>query len=183
MQEPLCERIVVKCFESALTLKYALPEDHQPLMEIYPSKTFRGFSGEYWKSNKIPDLVILVKNDKNIMAPRIILEVGLSESYEHLEKSAKLWLEGMPGVREYILIKIHETPRYKSPSINNKDFPPIRKINELAFESKSTFGPVIYKGLQWAGEISAAFCEIWTLDPLTRRATKSGKRTVYYHYS
>lgn len=183
MPGPLHERIVVECFRRAMTLQHALPEDHQPQMEIYPSKTFIGFSGEYWKSVKIPDLVILVKNDKNIMAPRIIFEVGLSESYRHMVQSAKLWLEGMQGVQEYILIKIHETPGYKSPSISNKDFPPIQEINELAFESKSTFGPVVYKGLQWAGEVPAAFCEIWTLDPLTRRATKSGKRMVYYCYS
>lgn len=177
----LHDHIVAACYDRATALNHALPEDHQPRMEIYTSSTFIGFSGEYQETVKIPDLVILAKDDKNIMVPRIIFEVGLSESYEHLIQSAKLWLEGMPGVQEYILIKIDETPRYKSPLINNEDFPPIQEINELAFESESTFGPVVYKGLRWTGEISTAFYEIWTLDPLTRRATKSGKRMVYYY--
>lgn len=178
---PLHESIVAECAKRVTVLQLALPDDHQPRMEIYPSRTFNGFSGKYWKTVKIPDLVILAKDDKNIMVPRIIFEVGTSESYKHLKQSAKLWLEGMPGVQEYILIKIYETPRYKSPSINNKDFPPTKEINELSFESKGTFGPVVYKSLRWTGEISAAFYEIWTLNPLTGRATKSGKRMVYYY--
>lgn len=148
---PVHEGIVVECCDRARALRDALPEDHQRGIKIYPSRSFIGFSGEYQKSVKIPDLVILVEDDKNIKVPRIIFEVGLSEPYQHLVQSARLWLEGMPGVQEYILIKILETPRYKSPSINNKDFPPIQEINEHAFERKSTFGPVIYKDIQWTG--------------------------------
>lgn len=177
----LHEHNVAACYGRATALNHALPEDRQPWMEIYSSSTFTDFSGEYWATVKIPDLVILAKDDKNIMVPRVIFEVGISESYKHLIQSAKLSLEGMPGVQEYILIKIDETPRYKSPSINNEDFPPIQEIKELAFESKNTLGPVVYKDLRWTGEISAAFYEIWTLDPLTRRATKGGKRMVYYY--
>lgn len=180
---PVHEGIVLECCDRARVFRDALPENHQRGVKFYPSRSIIGFSGEYQESVKIPDLVILVEDEKNIKVPRIIFEVGLSESYEHLVQSAKLWLEGMPGVQEYILIKILEAPRYKSPSIKSRDFPPIQEINEPAFERKSTFGPVVYNGIKWTGEISAAFFEIWTLDPLTRRATQSGKRMVYSYYS
>lgn len=39
------------------------------LMEIYPSKTFIKFSGEYWEPAKIPHLMILAKDNKAIMVP------------------------------------------------------------------------------------------------------------------
>lgn len=178
---PLHEYIIDECSKCARLLQTALPKDYQPWIKILTSNTFQGFYGEYWKTEKIPDLVILAKDNKKKMVPRIIFEVGLSESYNHLKQSAKLWLEGMPEVQEYILIKIYETPQYKFPSINNKDFPPPNQINELAFKSKSELGPVVYKGLQWTGKVSAAFCEIWALDPLTGLAIKSGKRIVCYY--
>ena len=112
----------------------------------------------------------------------MVFEIGISESYNHLEQSAKLWLEGMPGVQQYILMKIHETPAYSSPSVDGIDSPAFDQIVPSAFQSESKFGPVVYKGLSWTGTISTAFLEVWTLDPLTRLATKSGTRIVR-HYS
>lgn len=81
------------------------------------------FSGAYSDSCKAPDLIPLAQDDDNNMIPRIVLEIGTSESYNHLKQSAKIWLEGEPGVRECILVKIYENPPYHSPSIDNKDFP------------------------------------------------------------
>lgn len=99
---PLHEHIVAACYDRATAVNHALSEDHQPLMEIYSSSTFTGFSGEYQATVKIADLVILEEDDKNIMVPRIIFEIGLSESHKHFMQGAKLWLEGMPGVQKYI---------------------------------------------------------------------------------
>ena len=53
---------------------------------------------------------------------------------------------------------------------------------ESAFKSENESSPVVCKDLRWTGNISTAFYEIWTLDSLTRLATKSGKRTRP-HYS
>lgn len=80
--------------------------------------------------------------------------------------------------KERIFVNIQETPKYKSPSIRNIDLPALDRIFPSAFSCKSEFGSVMYKGLCWTGAISTAFLEAWTIDPLTKLATQSGKRTV-----
>lgn len=39
------------------------------LMQIYPSKIFIKFSGEYWEPAKIPYLMIFAKDNKAIIVP------------------------------------------------------------------------------------------------------------------
>lgn len=161
-----------------MALRFALPKEHRSRISVELSTNFKGFNGAYSSSCKTPDVVILAKDNDNEMVPRVIFEVGTSELYNHLKQNASLWLEGMPEVRECILIKIYETPQYRSPSVDNVDFPVPNQIAKSAFKSESEFGPVVYKDLHWTGKISTAFFETWTLDPLTGLATKSGERTV-----
>ena len=127
----------------AYIFKFTTPKQYQSRISLLTSTTFRDFRGAYFTSCKIPDLAIVVNDDEERRIPRIVFEIGVSESYKHLTQSAKLWLEGMSGVREYILIKIHETPRYRSPSVDTIFFP--TPIVPSAFKSKSEFGPVVYK--------------------------------------
>ena len=164
----------------AYGFKSTTPKQYQSRILVLTSTTFQDFKGAYSASRKIPDLAIVASDDEERMIPRIVFEIGVSESYKHLTQSAKLWLEGMSGVREYILIKIHETPRYRSPSIDTIDFP--TSIAPSAFKSKSEFGPVVYKDLLWTGTITRAFLETWTLDPRTKLAVKSGERTVCHYF-
>ena len=175
---PLHEQLVEECLIKAMELRSALPKEYRSRISVRPSTTFKAFSGAYSGSRKIPDLVILAQDDNNRMIPRVVFEIGTSESYNHLKQSARLWLEGMPEIREYILIKIFETPQYRSPSVGNIDFPAPNQIEESAFKSESELGPVVYKDIYWTGKISTAFFETWTLDPMTKLATKRGKRTV-----
>ena len=178
----LHEGVIRVCLEKAIVFQSAIPEYYRSRTDVDPSTTFRNFSGAYFGTRKIPDLAIVVNDDDHTRIPRIVFEIGISESYSHLEQSAKLWLEGMPGVQQYILIKIYETPAYSSPSVDGINFPAFDQIVPSAFQSKSKFGPVVYNDLCWTGTLSSAFMEVWTLDPLTRLATKSGKRIVR-HYS
>lgn len=108
---PLHENVVEECSDGAKALKDALPKDDQSRINIRLSTTYIEFSGAYSGSYKIPDLAILVQDDDNSMIPRVIFEIGTSESYNHLKQSAKLSLEGMPGVHACILIKIYELRR------------------------------------------------------------------------
>lgn len=178
---PLHDKVVEQCWLGAIELRYALPKEHRSRISVQPSTLFKGFNRAYSGSRKTPDVVIRAKDNNNKMVPRVIFEIGTSESYNHLKRNASLWLEGMPGVRECILIKIYETPQYRSPSVDNIDFPAPNQIDESAFKSESEFGPVVYKDLHWTGKISTAFFETWTLDPLTKLATKSGERTVGHY--
>lgn len=144
----LNEQIVEECLIQAMNLRFALPKEHQSRISVRPSATFKGFSRAYSGSSKIPDLVILAKDDNNQMIPRVVFEIGTSESYNYLKQSARLWLEGMPEIREYILIKTFETPLYCSPSVGNIDFPAPSQIEKSAFKSESKLGPVVYKDVK-----------------------------------
>lgn len=161
---------------------FTTPEHYQSRISVVSSKAFEFFDdGAYLGSCKIPNLAIVIDDDDKRKIPCIVFEIGLSKSYEHLTQCAKLWLEGMSGVKVCILIKIHENPRYHYPSMDNADFPAFNQIFPSAFKSESEFGPVAYKGLRWTGRISSPFLETWTL-ARTKLATKSGERMVYHYF-
>lgn len=88
--EPLHEGMNVECFKGATKLQLVPPKDQQSRMDVQPSSTFTKFSGAYSDSYKTPDLIILAEDDDTSMIPRIVLEVGTSESYNHLKQSAKM---------------------------------------------------------------------------------------------
>lgn len=126
-------------------------------------------SNEEWL--EINDLAIFASDDRR-MTPRVVFEMTISKSYKDSKISSKLWFEGIPEVREFILIKNYEIPPYHSPSIDDMDFPALEEIDEPDFKSESEFGPVEYKELHSTGKISSAVYKICTLNPLTRLATK-----------
>lgn len=53
-------------------------------------------------------MIILIKDDENIMAPYIIIQVDFSDSYKHLIQIAKILLREIAEVEEVNLINIHE---------------------------------------------------------------------------
>lgn len=110
-------------------------------------------SNEEWL--EINDLAIFASYERR-MTPRVVFEITISKSYKDLKISAELWFEGIPEVREFILIKIYETPPYYPPSIDDMDFPAPEEIDEPDFKSEGEFGPVEYKGLHCTGKISSA---------------------------
>lgn len=178
----LHEKVISACAQVAWAFGSSMPEEYGSRISIECAKSNTRFIKAYWGSHKIPDMAVVVNGNNNKDIPRVVFEVGLSESYKHLEQSARLWVEGGEGVKECIIIKIHETPRYRSPSVDNIDFPASYPVEQSDFKSESEFGPVIYKDRRWTGTITAAFAETWTLNPLTKLATKSGKRIVRSYF-
>lgn len=178
----LHEKVISACSQVAWAFQSSMPEEYGSQITIECAKSDTSFIKPYWGSCKVPDMAVVVNGNNNEDIPRVVFEVGLSESYKHLKQSARLWVEGGEGVKECIIIKIHETQRYRSPSVDNIDFPADYPIKQSDFKSESEFGPVIYKGLRWTGTITAAFAETWTVNPLTKLATKSGKRIVCSYF-
>lgn len=118
----LHESVVIACSEKAVAFKLAIPDNYQSRISIHLSTTLNGFDGAYRGSSKVPDLAVVEHDDHNEEIPRIFFEIGVSDSYDDLKQSARLWLEGMLGVRECVLIKIQESPLYHSPLIDNIEF-------------------------------------------------------------
>lgn len=96
MPSQLHEKVVEACLEEALAFKRATPREYRSRISVVPSTTFEESSGAYDGSRKVPDLAILPRHNENCKIPRIVCEIGVSESYNHLKQGAKLWLEGMP---------------------------------------------------------------------------------------
>ena len=162
-----------------------LPSSVRTRMNIATNQNFKGFAGRYSGSSKTPDLAIQFKNTDDEREIKFVLEVGFSETYEDLVKDAKLWLEGKEEVSLVVLVKFTEDPSYQCPASNLDDdeleqleFPEPKDIRAKNFNSGGEYGPVTYKGLQWAGVISEAILELWTRNPATGLATKSGHRRV-----
>jgi len=162
-----------------------LPLSVQTRMNVATNQNFKGFAGRYSGSSKTPDLAIQFKNATGKREIKFILEVGFSETYEDLVEDAKLWLEGKEEVSLVVLVKFTEDPNYQCPArgLNDKEleqleFPEAADIDVDDFNSEGEYGPVTYKGLQWAGVISEAIMELWTRNPATGLATKSGHRRV-----
>lgn len=152
---------------------------------ISTGEEFLGFEGQYAGSLKVPDLAVEFTDAALGSRPKFIVEVGLSETYDDLLQDAKLWLEGTDYVSIVVLVKFVETPKYESLNLRTKDlvdrnFLKAPDLNELHFEMRGEYGPVQYKGIQWAGVISEAFLEVWKRNPITRLAVRDGGRTVRF---
>jgi len=163
-----------------------LPLSVRTRMNVATNQNFKGFAGRYSGSSKTPDLAIQFKNAATGKREiKFILEVGFSESYDDLVEDAKLWLEGKQEVSLVVLVKFTEDPGYQCPArglddeeLERLEFPEPADIDVDDFNSEGEYGPVTYKGLQWAGVISEAIMELWTRNPATGLATKSGNRRV-----
>lgn len=62
----------------------------------------RDFLGTYEESRKEPDLMIRPGDQ---LHPSTVVEVGWSESYPHLERDMRLWIDGTRAVNVVLVIK------------------------------------------------------------------------------
>jgi hypothetical protein len=185
MPSPVHESVVCPFSRGFFNATMDLPSSIQNRMNVATNEDFGGFAGTYSGSSKTPDLAIQLKNANGKREIKFVLEVGFSETYQELVDDAKLWLEGKEEVSLVMLVKFTETPSYRCPARNLGDheleqleFPEPADIQVTNFNSGGEYGPVTYKGLQWAGVISEAFIELWTRNPATGKATKVGRRRV-----
>lgn len=92
---------VIKAYlEEALAFKRATPREYRSRISIIPSTTFEESSGAYNGSRKVPDLAILLRYNENCKIPRIVFEIGVSESYNH-PKQNKVLSYSLKAYRKY----------------------------------------------------------------------------------
>ncbi|KAI9765673.1 MAG: hypothetical protein M1840_007231 [Geoglossum simile] len=161
----------------------SLPYPLQARIAAVANQDFDCFGGQYFGSDKTPDLGVLFENAAGDREIKLVLEIGLSETYEELVQDAMMWLEGTHEVSTVVLVKFEETPAYRCPTRNlgdedfeNLGFPGPLELRGSNFHLDDEYGPAIYKGLAWVGRISAAFMEAWKRDPVTGLAVQNGDR-------
>jgi hypothetical protein len=183
MPSPIHESITSILMEGFYAAKSSLPGQLSSRINTAVNQDFDDFEGNYAGSSKAPDLAIQFQNDNGEREVKFVLEVGFSKTYDELIRDAKLWLEGNQEVSVVMLVKFEENPSYQCPIDDNKDleelgFPDMPNVKIGDFVLQREYGPVVYKGFQWVGHISAAFMEVWKRDPSTRSAVKNGNRIV-----
>ena len=162
------------------------PESVQDRIDISPALDVVGFSDKYSTFKKIPDLAVEYLDTDGVSRLKLVIEVGFSQSYESLVEDAKAWLEGSGTVQRVILAKFEEFPVYKNPlrklskdEIAQVDTGKCSVANENDVILESDRGPVLFEGVQWVGELSSAFIEIWMMGKESGKACRTGDRMVY----
>jgi hypothetical protein len=84
------------------------PAEHLNVM-VTASPRVTATNPPYNGDQKEPDTFITSFGSPNLHQPRIVIEVGFSQTYRSLVEDAKLWLEGVgPNVRKVLLIKFFQ---------------------------------------------------------------------------
>jgi hypothetical protein len=172
-----------------------LPANLRQQSRIFLGQRFNAFRDQWSSSQKEPDLGIQVRNADNEMELKWVLEVGFSETYEHLKDDAQLWLEGNPQISMVTIVGFCETPRYHSPlpifDETGEELDPREVLgipsDLTAIRTKDVIlegdcGPATYKGLRWAEQISEGWMETWVQD-MHGEVIQRGNRVDLLHAS
>lgn len=140
---------------------------------ISSGKEFIEFGGKYEGSVKVPDLALELKDANGFFQPLVVLEVGMTETYEELLEDIHLWMS-CDSIQMIIILNVKETQRYRFPE-NARDRMPteIASISKNDFHLLGAWGPVIYQGFTFVDAISEVLLEVWT---------KSGKRAEWVSF-
>jgi hypothetical protein len=98
MPSPVHQSIGSTIGEKFVVSKANLPDDLQEQTVLMWEQDCNGFGGQWYGSEKRPDLAIQVLNADGEYDIKFVLEAGLSESYNRLVEDTRLWLEGMRQV-------------------------------------------------------------------------------------
>ncbi|KAJ5138743.1 uncharacterized protein N7515_003591 [Penicillium bovifimosum] len=83
------------------------PAEHLKVM-VKASPRVTASNPPYTGAEKEPDTFISCRGTPSLHEPRIVIEVGLSQTYLSLVEDAKLWLEGVgASVRKVLLVKFY----------------------------------------------------------------------------
>ena len=177
MPTPLHESI-----GSVLAQQFSLHIADLEGIDLVLGEDFKTFGGSWEDSEKRPDLGVEAVNANGVSEIKWVLETGFTETYEELVEDARLWLEGCPEVSTVVLVKFHETPEYRCPvgfdeSPEDLGIPSdVRAILRQDVVLNGEYGPAYYKDIEWVGQISEAFMEIWVRNNADGRAVKRGNR-------
>ncbi|KAI9767586.1 MAG: hypothetical protein M1840_005623 [Geoglossum simile] len=118
------------------------------------------FGGEYRGSRKIPDIGVQGDDEYGIPQMRLIVEIGVSQTYESL----------------VVVVSLSEFPAYSSPDPSRLVDVPVEEMGQTLFRRvESPLGPIEFEGITWFGSISA-FVEMWAKDPVTGSARLASDR-------
>jgi hypothetical protein len=176
---------VVEFFREHLGLAvHAIHEPLQSKVSFRQHKKISAFTGEYEDSVKVPDLAVNVKNIRGKKETKLAIEIGFSQTHQQLEQAARLLLRSRPPPSMVVMVNISESPKYKCPlafdlhNCDSRDIPrDYTKILEEDFTYEGDYGPIEYKGHQWAGRISEVTMETWVINPANNEPQRKGKRT------
>ncbi|KAK9495396.1 hypothetical protein V1508DRAFT_402002 [Lipomyces doorenjongii] len=121
------------------------------------------FGGYNSRISKVPDggLVYFLTREEVLT---VAIETGLSEKYEKLQKDAYLWVKGA-HCQMAITVCLQEQPNFKYPpkavhtvSLEAYDVFKTKMADTLA---ENPFGPYIYDGHTWFGQLAEAFAIVY----------------------
>ena len=186
MPSPFHQSITSQLNDRIITSRATLPANLRQQTRVLWEQKFNAFGGQWSGSTKEPDLGIQVRNTDNEMELKWVLEVGFSETYEHLKSDIQLWLEGSSQVSMVTIAWFCETPRYHCPlpiyDETGEELDPrevagipsdFRAIRAKDVILEGDYGPATYKGLKWVQRISEVWMETWVRDT-DRRAVQRG---------
>ncbi|KAK9357568.1 hypothetical protein V1504DRAFT_398539, partial [Lipomyces starkeyi] len=124
------------------------------------------FGGYNSRISKVPDgglIYTLTRED----VLTVVIETGLSETYEKLQNDAKLWLDGA-HCQMAIIVCLEEQPKFKYPknTTHNASLEIYDHFkNSMADTStENPFGPYMYNYHAWFGKLDEAFAVVYKRD-------------------
>lgn len=187
MPSSLHETLASPFIEAGAIARLDLRAEIARRVSIVANQKIGAFTGAYEGSKKAPDVLFKYKRQNGKVSYTAVVEVGFTETYEHLIDDMKLWIQGNRDVMTVILIKVEEDPRYHPPTRNmnedevrNLDFPEPRDLDTsmvILKDSNDSFGPLQINNLIWVGKMGM-FLEIWKRDTMNGEAKQQGTRSV-----
>lgn len=113
MLSPVHETFVTTFAEAFYAARRSLPPRYRSNFVPVTGEDFNDFEGRYSGPGKRPDLSVQVRDNAGNLDYKFVLEVGFSESLDHLLQSPKLWIEGTSTVSIVVLVDLVEAPKYR----------------------------------------------------------------------
>lgn len=168
-----------------------LRPDIERRVDVVGTQKVGRFTGAYEGSKNEPDVLFNYAGLDRDVRYTAIVEIGFTETYEHLIDDVTMWIEGNRHIMTAILIKVEEDPRYRSPTCNMEnseveklEFPKpadLKTSMVILEDANNSYGPLKIKNLIWVGTM-AVFLEIWKRDPEDGKAKRQGIRRVNYPF-
>ncbi|KAK9311122.1 hypothetical protein V1524DRAFT_371677 [Lipomyces starkeyi] len=121
------------------------------------------FGGYNSRISKVPDgglIYTLTRQD----VLTVVIETGLSETYEKLQNDAKLWLDGA-HCQMAIIVCLEEQPNFKYPkkTTHNASLEIYDDFENVIADTstENPFGPYMYNGHAWFGKLDEAFAVVY----------------------
>ena len=158
-------------------------------LEVVVNQRVGHFKRNYQGSKKQPDVLFKYYGQDENMLYTAVVEIGFSETYKDLVEDVKLWIEGRTDTRTVFLIKVEESPLYRSPigkldddvieNLKLSDLHDVKTSMVILEDPNDRFGPLKVNNLVWVNKMSV-FLEIWKKDPVTGEAKQQGPRSVSF---